>query len=446
MIIRALGRTVTADPRPLVGFVLAVMISAITLASIVRGSISITTAGQESGPGGSMMSGLESVLQISVAAAAVSVFVCARALALSLGPEFRNLRAIGGATSNLHMFGLLVVAPTVGVGVALSTVASNSLAPRWSEPLAVLMDAGTGTAGPETAVLAAAALIIPASTGWMNGTRQRDADRRGRAVLRVALACGTAVFFVAPTILAVVFAPALARLVETSQGVEAAGKIATLESTGGGLAILSGAVFGIVGATVILAPLLARVLLAAAARCLPRGPIVPFVGLRLAQDRTAHLGALAGVVVAATGLVDAQALASAAASTTGHGGAGLHELALTLGPALIVAAACAVGTAFAQSRGTGTELRRLRGLGMTSFTRVGTLAIGAVSLGLLSVMLSATAVVCAWLVAVVAGLQIGTIHAADLLPPLVVSAGAMTLIIVVFVGSELIGGVIDDGR
>lgn len=442
MTTRALLVTVRADLRPAFGFVIGMLASSTVLASVVRGALSIVSASAD--PEASW-SALESVIQVSVVAAGSAAFISARALALSLAPDFQRLRAIGSGSAPLWGFGMLSVVATVGAGAIVAMTFSGWIALRWASPLADLLGTSTPRAGNSTVSLVSAALVLPAIAGWWFGTRPRKEAPKGRTRRLVIGACATAVVFIAPTLLAVVFASELTAVVRMSGEEEAAGRLASLDAADGPLAILSAAVFGVLGAAVILTPLLTRVLLGAAARCMLRQPLVVFTGLRTAQNRTSQFGALGAVAVAACGLVDAHALTGAAARFSGsrHSGAGLQEIGLTLGPALLIAAACSVGATLAQSRGTGTELRSLRRLGMRQSGSFGMLVVAAVALGVIGVLLSAAAATAAWLIAVCCGLDISSIAAIDLTAPAAISLTAISLFSVVFLGSELLGAAID---
>ncbi|MBK0296265.1 hypothetical protein IAE22_29305, partial [Bacillus sp. S34] len=184
-------------------------------------------------------------------------------------------------------------------------------------------------------------LLLPSTLGGWGGGGARGI-RVGRQVVT---ASAVAALFIVPTILAVVFAPALVLGTQTSGDALAADRLSTLE-TAPAITVFSAAALGVIAAAVIASRAVVGASLRAVAICVTSGPLSTAVGARLAEAA-----------------------------------ADWRELTLTLGPALSITAAAAIAATLAQARGTGNDLRALTLIGFSVRARTTVILVTALLLG-----------------------------------------------------------------
>ncbi|WP_420367256.1 hypothetical protein [Curtobacterium sp. L1-20] len=378
------------------------------------------------------------MLLLVSAVAVVAVFLCASAFARSLRPEIERLGVLGGGT-RVHGCGAAVLLTTTSIGCAVGMVTAPPIADAWSHGIADLALAplppspshGAGTIASLTALF-----LLPALGGWWSGATRSSAHRHRS---RVIAAAAVAALFVLPTVGVVVAAPALIDIVGHAGQTVAADRLGALGTTAGALAVSSAATFGLVIGTTIVAADAVRGALRVAARSAIRGPLWLVVGLQLAARRAERFGPIATVSAGTTGIVSGQAIATTLEQPGGTSSATWSELTLTLGPTLLIALGAAVGAAFAQSRGTGGDLRSLALTGWSWSARASIVLVAAVALGGSGAVVGALAAGAAALFAVPVGITLGTVGWPDLVVPITVAAGLTATTALVFLLSELWG-------
>jgi hypothetical protein len=439
----ALARTVRADPRPALGFVVTVVAAALGLGVVVGGGLDLAGAHPETAPA------LEAVMQLTALSSTVASFVSARGLAISLLPETRCLRALGVSWMTFWAFGAVVISSAAVVVVLFAIVVEHRLRTSWVVGLAEVLGVTAPPSGGIPSGVITCLLVVVCAAGWRSGLRagRLAVVRSGRA-WRLASAFVVAALFLVPSVLAVAFAPHLMSIVSGARDETAAGRLTVLDSSDGPLIVMSAAGFGLVGAAAIVASDASQTMVGSAARLLRSGPISPFVGLCLARARIGLFGALTTLVAAGVGLTVTRTMTATVASSLAseRAGAGLVELGLTLGPALFIAAAASVGSALAQSRGTGSDLATLRHIGSTQGGTIATLSVAAVAIGASGSLIGVGAALGVALVAFASGVDASWLAAMDPTVPLVAVLTATLGTAAVFVCSELVGVVLHSRR
>lgn len=439
----ALARTVRADPRPALGLVVTVVAAVLGLGVVVGGGLDLAGAHPDTARA------LEAVMQLTALSSTVASFVSARGLAISLLPETRCLRALGTSWTTFWTFGAVVVSSAAVVAVLFAVVVGHRLGTGWVVGLADVLGVTAPRSGGIPSGAITCLLAVVCAAGWWSGLRAgRFAVVRSGRAWRAVSAFTVAALFVVPTVLAVAFAPHLMSMVSGGADETAASRLTVLDSSDGPLIVMSAAGFGLVGAAAIVASDASQSMVGIAARLLRSGPISPFIGLCLARARIGLFGALTTLVAAGVGLTVTRTMTATVASSLAseRAGAGLVELGLTLGPALCIAAAASVGSALAQSRGTGSDLAALRRIGCTRAATTTTLSVAAVAIGASGSMIGLGAALGVALVAIATGVDASWLGAMDPTVPLVSALTATLGTAAVFVCSELVGAVLHRRR
>lgn len=435
----ALARTVHSDPRPALGFVVTVVVAALGLDVVVGGGLDIAGAHPDTARA------LEAVMQLTSVSALVASFVSARGLAISLLPETRSLRALGVSWTTSWAFGAMVVSSAAVVAVLFGVVVGQRLRTSWVGGLTEVLGMTAPRSGGIPSGVTTCLLAVVCAAGWWSGLRAgRFAVVRSGRVWRAVSAFAVAALFVVPSVLAVAFAPVLMSMVSGAGDETAASRLTVLDSSDGPLIVMSAAGFGFVGAAAVIASDASRTMLGVAAHLLRCGPVAPFVGLCLARARIGSFGALTTLVAAGVGLTVTRTMTATVASSLAseRAGAGIVELGLTLGPALCIAAAASVGSALAQSRGTGSDLATLRHIGSTQGGTIVTLSVAAVAIGASGSLIGLGAALGVALVAFASGVDASWLAAMNPIVPLVAVLTATLGTAAVFVCSELVGVVL----
>ncbi|WP_439691112.1 hypothetical protein ACRQ4B_09085 [Curtobacterium sp. SP.BCo] len=153
-----------------------------------------------------------------------------------------------------------------------------------------------------------------------------------------------------------------------------------------------------------------------------------------------RFGPIAKIGVGVTGLTTAQALTSSLARpATASAAADWRELAVTLGPALVVAAGAAVGTALAQARGIGGNLRALALVGFSSSARTTVVLVTTLVLGSIGSLVGAVAAMSASLLAVPFGADLSSVSVSELAVPIAIAGCSTAMTAAVFPVSEWMG-------
>ncbi|WIB78784.1 hypothetical protein DEJ28_06725 [Curtobacterium sp. MCPF17_002] len=433
----ALARTVASDPRPAAGFLIVVVVTTLVLDIVVGGGLAFSDA--EAG------AALESVVQLTGLSAAVASFGASRALAVSLEPEIRRLRALGAARAPIAVFGMLAIAAAAVLALLVGFVGGDALARSWVVSLARVLDAEEPKhhGGPLLVVVGAVAIVCCA--GWWSGLHASPSrGQRSGCSSRAIIAAVVVSLFLVPTVLAVALAPHLIGVVRETGEVGAADRLRVLGSADSPLIVMAAASYGFVGAAIVLAPDIARIVTGTARRTLRRGTPTVFVGLRLAEARIVQFGSLVTLCGGAVGLAVTRALTATVAESldSSRSGAGVHELGLTIGPSLVIAAAGAICSGLAQSRGTGADLDRLERIG---FSRVGVsvvLVVAAVAIGWSGTVVGIVAAGAVGVVAVLSGIDVGAFVQMDPTVPMAAAITATFGFALLFVGSEIAGSVL----
>jgi hypothetical protein len=438
-----LVRTVRTDPRPAFGFLITVVTATLGLSVVLGGTLAFASSTSYTAEA------LEVLVQLTALSAVVASFLAARGLAISLLPETRILRAIGTAEVSLGVVGALAVSATTLVVALAGTLSGESLTTSWLAGLAHVLDAAPPLPGHIPSAEVSGMLALVCMAGWWSGLRAGGArDARSGPLWRAAGAITMVVMILAPSLLAVTLAPQLVGLARGAGEDVAADRFAMLDSTDGTLVILYAAAFALVGAASILAADAARGLVGIIAHLVRSGPTGPFIGLRLARARIGSFGALTTLVAAGVGLAVTRAMtASVAASmSSDKAGAGMLELSVTLGPALVIATAAAVGAVLAQSRGTGADIARLRRIGCSGAGTGTALLVAAIAVGASGALIGFSAALGVALVGMASGVEATAFLAMSPTVPIVAALTAMIVSATVFVCSELVGVLLDGRR
>ena len=441
--VRVLVRTVRTDPRPAFGFLVTVVTATLGLSVVLGGTLAF--ASSTSGTADS----LEAIVQLTALSAVVASFLAARGLAISLQPEKRVLRALGATEVALGVFGVLVVSSAALVAALAGVLSGEYLTTSWLAGLAEVLHVAPPALGRMPTGEISGLLACVSAAGWWSGLHAGGARvTRSGPVWRAAGALLLVAMILIPSVLAVTLAPQLVGLARGAGEEVAADRLRTLDSTDGPLVILSAAAFALVGASSVLASDAARGVVGIVARLLRAGPTGTIIGLRIARARIASFGALTTLVTAGVGLAVTRAMtASVAASmASDKAGAGMLELSVTLGPALVISSAAAVGAALAQSRGTGADLARLRRIGCTSACTGAALLVAAITVGASGALIGFSAALAVALVGMASGIEASAFLAASPTVPIVAALTTMIGSATVFVCSELVGVVLDGRR
>lgn len=444
--VRGLVRTVAADPRPISGLAIAMTGAVAVLSVVVSGVLRLTAmSGGAAERAGDVDAFVEPIMQLTLLAAVVACFAGTRAFAMSLARELRGFHMIGVPARSIHAFGVVAIAAGAVVAATVTATVFPALADRWAIGAAEQLSVQAAPASSPGAAVAAVAvaLAVVCASGWCSGVRAVGAsrgrrDRPGRhgrngPLIAAGLIAAT---FLAPTSLAIVFAPMLIEHVDTS----AADRLALLRSVDAPLVVLSAAVFGFVGGAVVASRDIARLIIGTAAHALRRGPVAPHVGLRVAASRADRFAPVIAVSAGVTGLLVAHAVTSAAvAPGSARAGAGLDELAVTLGPTLAIAGCGAIAASAAQSRGTGSDLRTLARQGLAPSGSVAAVLVAALAVAVVGSAIGIGAVAAAFASASIAGLDSGVLQRMDITLPVVGIVITTTTVGAVFLVSELIG-------
>lgn len=425
----ALLRASASDPRPALGFVVGMISACMATSVVLDGSVRLLAGSPL------LVDAVETVLLLTATVSVVGVFLTASAFARSLQPEIERLEVLGDQ-SGARVFGTVAVTGGVTLACVVAAVSTAPLAEVWSGRFAAAAAVTSSPADRSASGLLCGFLAFPALCGWSSGTRaKRQRAERRRLIAAVSVA-GT---FIVPTIGAVVFAPTLIELARGAGEVAPADKLDLLASSAAGIAVLTASVFGLVTGATIIAGSAVRLSMQAAARCLSRGPLWFAVALRLAARRADRFGPFATVSVGTVGLVAGQAAAVSLEHPTGTAGADWVELALTLGPSMVIAFGTSAGMALAQSRGTGSDLRALTILGLSSPARAATVLTTSAAIGVSGALMGLVTAGIAVLLAMPFGLAFDTVRQPDALAPLVVGLVMTLATTLVFLGSELWG-------
>jgi hypothetical protein len=410
-------------------------VSTLVLDAVATGGATLVEVERRLGPS------IEPIVQLTALSAVVAAFGSSRAFALSMRPEMCRLRALGAANAPMVAFGALAITtaliPVSIVGSALSDLLTHA----WISGYARIGGIVTPKPARSETLVVVFAVATTSILGWSSGlAAHRSAQRRGRT-LRIRVAVAVAFLFSVPAPLAVLMAPQLTDVVRRTGGSDAAERLQVLSSADAPLVVMAAAAYGLVGASMVLAPDLARVVVVMVRRALGRSSLDALVGFRLAEARITQFGAIATLCVGAVGLITTSAMTAAAADHLGSGraGASTDELGLTLGPSLLIAAAGSTGVALSQSRGTGSDLGRLARVGYARSGVVSVLLIAALSIGGSGTFIGLSAATGVWLVAIACGVDPSALA---LLEPavLITTASVATLgCAVVFLGSEVSG-------
>lgn len=431
-----LVRTVRTDPRPAFGLLITVVTTTLGLSVVLGGTLAF--ASSTSGTA----EALEAIVQLTALSAVVASFLAARGLAISLLPETCVLRALGTTEVTLGAFGALVISSATLVAALAGILSGEFLTTSWLVGLTQVLDVAPRQTGHVPSVEISCMLAGVCMAGWWSGLRVSGARvTRSGPVWRAAGASIVVAMILIPSVLAVTLAPQLAGLARGAGEEVAADRLRTLDSTDGPLVILSAAAFALVGASSILASDAARGIVGVVARLLRTGPTGTFIGLRIARARIASFGALTTLVAAGVGLAVTRAMtASVAASmASDKAGAGMLELSVTLGPALVIATAAAVGAALAQSRGTGADIARLRRIGCTGAGTGAALLVAAIAVGASGALIGFSAALGVALVGMASGTEAAAFLAMSPTVPIVAALTAMIGSATVFMCSELVG-------
>ncbi len=441
----AVLRTLRRDPRPVAGLVLVSLVSVLTGTVVLSGSIALSHE-VEPTSGSAASQALETVVQITLCALVIALVLCARAVALSCGIEIRALEAIGCARVQVVGAGATVIAGALTIGLVADSLFGHAATEWWSAEVAALLRVHPPTDVPLTpAPWVAVALALPAILGWWSG--MTFAPREHQTWRRFARWLGAVVLFVTmvlPTALVVAQLPRFRGLVEAQGKEVATGRLDELGTAAAPSVVVSAAAIGMVGAALLVSSDAASLLLAALRRSLPWIPSSWWTGARLARAGCDRFGPIVVITVTTLCLLATRELSQQAlvASDSALRGADLRELAVTLGPALLVAAASAVGCCAAQARGTGGAVEHLSTIGMPARTRVASVVIAALAVGGASVIVAAAATVLVAIVGSAAGARVDFLRAAA--TPVVAGAtlSGIAGIVLLFVVNEWVGGVV----
>lgn len=425
----ALLRTTLADPRPAIGLFVGHTTAAVALSAVLGGTVTAVAGGSVA------FDGLETILTLTVAVGVAASFLTSRAFATALQPELTRLHVLG-APARAPLFGVASTAVAVVSGVLVAGATAPRLGLLWSSQLGTLTPGHGRAEDAGGAVwLISLVLLVPSTLGWWTGGGARDI-RVGRQVV---IASAVAALFIVPTVLAVVFAPALVLGTQETGDALAAERLSTLE-TAPAITVFSAAALGTIAAAVIASRTVVGASLRLITICVRPGPLSTAVGARLAARRSARFGPIATVGVGVTGLVTAQALTSALARpSTASAAADWRELTLTLGPALSIAAAAAIAATLAQARGTGNDLRALTLIGFSARARTMVILVTALLLGSVGSLVGASAAVTAFVLAMPFGADLASLSASELTVPIAVAGCSTAVIATMFLVSEWMG-------
>ncbi|SOC87314.1 hypothetical protein SAMN05660766_0983 [Curtobacterium sp. 314Chir4.1] len=425
----ALLRTALADPRPAIGLFIGHTTAAVVLSAVLGGTVTAVAGA------GVAFDGLETILTVTVAVAVAASFLTSRAFATALQPELSRLHVLG-APARAPLFGVASTAVAVVSGVLVAGATAPQLGLLWSRQLGTLTP-GHGRAEDTGGALwlVSLGLLLPSTLGWWVG----GGSRGSRVERQMVIASAVAAFFIVPTILAVVFAPALVLGTQTTGDALAAERLSTLE-TAPAITVFSAAALGTIAAAMIASRTVVGGSLRAVAICVHRGPLSTAVGARLAARRAARFGPIATVGVGVTGLVTAQAMTSALTRpSSASAAADWRELILTLGPALSIATGVAIAASLAQARGTGNDLRALTLIGFSTRARTTVVLVTALLLGSVGSLVGASAAVSAFLLAVPFGADLSLVAVSELTVPIAVAGCSTAVIATIFLVSEWMG-------
>jgi len=426
----ALLRTTLADPRPAIGMLLGQSVAVVALASVLEGTVDVVSGAVVP------VDVLETILVLTVAVAVAASFLTSRAFAAALQPERARLHVLG-APALAPLFGVTSAATAVACGLAIAWATAPHLGGLWAFRLAQLSSApGRVEDAGGLMWLVSSGLFVPSVLGWCaDGTR----SRRSRARAQIVTAALIAGLFILPTVLAVVFTPAFVHGAQSAGEDVAAHRLSTLGSASA-ITVFSASAMGLITAVMIASRTVVSRSLRLIAVCVGRGPLNAAVSTRLAARRAARFGPIATIGVGVTGLVTAQGLTSALTSpASSSAAADWSELAVTLGPALVAAAAAAVGAALAQARGTGDDLRALALIGFSRSARTTVVLVTALLLGSVGSLVGAVAALSAFLLSTPFGGDLSSMHLSELAVPITVAGCTTAVTAVVFLVSEWTG-------
>lgn len=419
-----------ADPRPAIGLLTGQAAAVVALSSVLEGTVDLVSGAAVP------LDGLETILILTVSVAVASSFLTSRAFAVALHPERARLHVLG-APARAPVFGVTAAAAAVTSGLLVAGAAAPHLGMLWARRLAELSSApGHVSAAGGPIWLVSSALLVPGVLGWWAGG---IGPRRPRIGAQMVTAFVIAALFIVPTVLAVVFAPELVAGARSAGEGVAADRLSTLEGTSA-LTVFSAAALALITAVVIAPRAVVGGALRVIAVAVSRGPLSAVVGTRLAARRAVRFGPIATIGVGVTGLTTAQALTSALTRpATASAAADWRELAVTLGPALVVAAGAAVGTALTQARGTGDDLRALALVGFSTPARTTVVLVTALVLGSVGSLVGAVAAMSAFLLAVPFGADLSSVSVSELAVPIAVAGSSIAMTAAVFLVSEWMG-------